>query len=121
MNLLAKAEALIFRAAYDIYQDHLPLIPPKAVLDEILAMHPFTQAEILDRIELYVIEFSLDQSFFEPECVTRRESYGLLAALIDYETTRHELCPNLDDLIPPENFSFSPEIAALLPPQSFIK
>ena len=115
MNALAKAEALIFSAAYEIYQRHLPIQLPDSVLREVLALYPLSQKDIRDRLEWYIINLSLSRSFYDLDKQSIYWGYDLLAALLDYETTNNCLCPNIFDLEPKQAFSFEPEIASLLP------
>ena len=115
MNLLAKAEAIIFSAAHEIYQHHLPLKLPNHILQEILTLYPLSQTEIRDRIEWYIIDFSLSRSFYDIDKNSGHSTYDLLGALLDYETTTNGPCPNIFDLEPNPAFSFEPGIASLLP------
>ncbi len=115
MNLLAKAEAIIFSAAHEIYQHHLPLELPNHILQEVLTLYPLSETEIRDRIEWYVMDFALARSFHNMDKHSAYWGYDLLAALLDYEMTNNCLCPNIFDLEPNPAFSFEPEIASLLP------
>ena len=115
MNLLAKAEAIIFSVAYEIYHNHLPLELPDHIYQTIRSLYPFSQTDIRNRIEWYVTVFSLSRSFYDMNKNSKCWGYDLLAALLDYETTNHCLCPNIFDLEPKQTFSFEPEIASLLP------
>ncbi len=115
MNALAKAEALIFSAAYDIYRQHLPIQLSAPVLHEVLALYPLSQKEIRDRLEWYITDFTLSRSFYDLDKHSAYWGYDLLATLLDYETTNNCPCPNIFDLEPKQTFSFKPEIASLLP------
>ncbi len=115
MNSLAKAEAIIFSAAHEIYQHHLPLELPNHILQEVLTLYPLSETEIRDRIEWYMIDFSLSRSFYDIDKNSGHSAYHLLGALLDYETTNNGPCPNIFDLEPNLAFSFEPEIASLLP------
>ena len=115
MKALAKAEALIYSAAYDIFYNELSFQLPDHIYQAIYKYYPFSKAEIRDRLEWYIIDFGLSLSFYDLEGYENHSTSDLLAALLDYETENGCLCPCLLDLKPKPNPSFDPEILPFLP------
>ena len=115
MNSLAKAEAMIFSAAYEIYHADLPMQLPESVYQEVMQLYPFTPTDIRDRLELYFIDLAIANCSHDMENSLSYAGYNTLAALLEDELSHQRLCPDIFDLKPKEFFSFDPEISALLP------